>query len=128
MALVLLSLWRNCGKRGWTAGFAPRSKHLINRLEHKQQWQFVLACGAVCHGRHGDQGASASQEACEHGSSALLEASNAHQEDQLTSLCHVGDQSLHAFKVCALLQLLLLEVLPSILWQRGGPVISEVTA
>ena len=115
-------------KGGWIAGFAPRSKHVINRLEHKQQWQFVLACGAVCHGRHGDRGASASQEACEHGSAALLEAPNDHRADQLTSFCYVGAQSLHAFLVSALLQLLLLEVLPSILWQRRGPVISDVTA
>ena len=65
MALPLGDLWRNCGKRRWTAGFAPRSKHLINRLEHKQQWQFVLACGAVCHGRNGNQSASSSQGAFE---------------------------------------------------------------
>lgn len=65
MALAHGGLWRNCGKRRWTAGFAPRSKHLINRLEHKQQWQFVLACGAVCHGRNGNQSASSSQGAFE---------------------------------------------------------------
>ena len=97
MALALGDLWRNCGKRRWTAGFAPRSKHLINRLEHKQQLQFVLACGAVCHGRNGNQAASSSQGAFEHGSSALPKTLNAHRGDHPTSFCRVGAQSLDLF-------------------------------
>ena len=61
LALVLTSMWKSYGKRGLSAGLAPRLEPLINRFAQKQQWQFVLSSGEVCRGHNGNQVASAFQ-------------------------------------------------------------------
>jgi len=59
LALALASVWKSCGKTLLSAGLTPCSEPLINGFQHKQQSQFALARGEVCHGHNGNQTASA---------------------------------------------------------------------